>query len=171
MSVSYAARGADGTVRYPLDPLDGAEIQAAAAILARYHYLTGTTRFVTIQLAEPDKGPNLTFDPWRPVARRAFVTAYDPAVRMLYEAVVDITSGAVESWTPIPGRFPWYAVDQLAAVQAAIRADPWPAGYYGERDRYENSAQICRAFTFMRAAPAEHGYARPVEGVITIFDL
>lgn len=192
MSVSYAAAGAGGIVRYPLDPLDGTEIQAAAAILASHQYLTGTTRFVAIQLAEPDKGPTLTFDPWQPVARRAFVTAYDPAVRMLYEAVVDITAGVVESWTPIPGRFPWYAVDQLAAVQAAIRADPrwqeamlrrgivdfdlamidpWPAGYYGERDRYENSAQICRAFTFMRAAPAEHGYARPVEGVITIFDL
>ena len=38
-------------------------------------------------------------------------------------------------------------------------------------DHYDNSALICRPLTFMRAAPSEHGYARPVEGVIVTFDL
>ena len=49
--------------------------------------------------------------------------------------------------------------------------DPWPAGYYGSQDHYDNSALICRPLTFMRAAPSEHGYARPVEGLIVTFDL
>ena len=49
--------------------------------------------------------------------------------------------------------------------------DPWPAGYYGAQDHYDNSALICRPLTFMRAAPSEHGYARPVEGLIVTFDL
>ena len=49
--------------------------------------------------------------------------------------------------------------------------DPWPAGYYGAQDHYDNSPLICRPLTFMRAAPSEHGYARPVEGVIVTVDL
>ena len=49
--------------------------------------------------------------------------------------------------------------------------DPWPAGYYGAQDHYDNSPLICRPLTFMRAAPSEHGYARPVEGLIVTFDL
>jgi primary-amine oxidase len=49
--------------------------------------------------------------------------------------------------------------------------DPWPAGYYGAGDHYDNSPLVCRPLTFMRAAPSEHGYARPVEGLIVTFDL
>ena len=49
--------------------------------------------------------------------------------------------------------------------------DPWPAGYYGAQDHYDNSPLVCRPLTFMRAAPSEHGYARPVEGLIVTFDL
>jgi Copper amine oxidase, N3 domain len=49
--------------------------------------------------------------------------------------------------------------------------DPWPAGYYGAQDHYDNSALICRPLTFMRAAPSEHGYARSVEGLIVTLDL
>lgn len=30
--------------------------------------------------------------------------------------------------------------------------DPWPAGYYGQQDHYDNSPLICRPLTFMRAA-------------------
>ena len=44
-------------------------------------------------------------------------------------------------------------------------------GYYGQGDHYDNSPLICRPLTFMRAAPSEHGYARPVEGLIVTFDL
>ncbi len=42
--------------------------------------------------------------------------------------------------------------------------DPWPAGYYGPQDHYDDSPLVCRPLTFVRSAPGEHGYARPVEG-------
>ena len=49
--------------------------------------------------------------------------------------------------------------------------DPWPAGYLGPQDHHGNSPTVCRPLTFVRSAPGEHGYARPVEGLIVTFDL
>ena len=113
-------------------------------------------------------------------------------MKTLYEAVVDLTVPEVVSWTPVPNRFPSYLAEHMDGCEGVIRADPrwqdamrkrgitdfslamidaWPSGYYGAQDHYENSPLICRPLTFMRTAPSEHGYARPVEGVIVTFDL
>ncbi|MCW2749129.1 MAG: hypothetical protein JWR83_239, partial [Aeromicrobium sp.] len=96
------------------------------------------------------------------------------------------------TWTPVPGRFPSYLAEHMETVEVVVREDPrwqaamtkrgitdfdlamidpWPAGYYGAQDHYDNSPLICRPLTFMRTAPSEHGYARPVEGVIVTFDM
>ena len=117
---------------------------------------------------------------------------YDAAAKMIYEAVVDLGARVIDSWKPIPGRFPSYLVEHMTGVEEKVREDPrwqeamrkrgvtdfglamidpWPAGYYGAQDHYDNSPLICRPLTFMRAAPSEHGYARPVEGLIVTFDL
>ncbi len=177
---------------YPLDPLTGSEIESAGAIITDSEYSTATTKFVMIQLAEPAKNAELTFEHGTDTPRRAFVTMYDAAAKMLYEAVVDLTARVIDSWKPIPGRFPSYLVEHMTGVEEKVREDPrwqaamrkrgvtdfslamidpWPAGYYGAQDHYKNSALVCRPLTFMRAAPSEHGYARPVEGLIVTFDL
>jgi primary-amine oxidase len=181
----------DNTPRYPLDPLTGAEIETAAAVITDSQYATPTLRFVMIQLAEPDKTPQLTFEGTQ-VPRCAFVTMYDGAAKLMYEAIVDLGARVIDSWTAVPGRFPSYLVEHMTAVEEVVRADPrwqeamrkrgvtdfdlamidpWPAGYYGPADHYDNSPLVCRPLTFMRAAASEHGYARPVEGLIVTFDL
>ncbi|MDZ4232630.1 MAG: tyramine oxidase, partial [Dietzia sp.] len=73
--------GTGDSVRYPLDPLSGSEIESAARIISGSEYGTPTLKFVMIQLAEPDKNAELTFDPAIPVPRRAFVTMYDAAAK------------------------------------------------------------------------------------------
>ncbi len=186
----HADRTGGGT-SYPLDPLSGAEIEAAAAVIMDSEYSTPSLKFVMIQLAEPAKTRELTFDGVE-VPRRAFATMYDGAAKLIYEAVVDLGARVIDSWTSVPGRFPSYLVEHMTGVEEVVRADPrwqgamrkrgvtdfdlamidpWPAGYYGSQDHYENSPLICRPLTFMRAAPSEHGYARPVEGLIVTFDL
>ena len=65
-------------------------------------YSTPTTKFVMIQLAEPDKNPELTFEGLSDIPRRAFVTMYDAAAKMIYEAVVDLKARVIDSWKPIP---------------------------------------------------------------------
>ena len=82
MTMDSTALRADTTgdqTSYPLDPLTGAEIQSAAAIVKESEYSTPTTRFVMIQLAEPDKTAELTFEGVAEVPRRAFITMYDAA--------------------------------------------------------------------------------------------
>ncbi|MGQ9350361.1 primary-amine oxidase [Mycolicibacterium gilvum] len=195
MTMEDTRIGADpaaGLAPYPLDPLTVAEIESAAAVVRASDYATPTLKFVMIQLAEPAKTPALTFADAPDTPRCAFLTMYDAAAKMIYEAVVDLRAGLIESWTPIPGRFPSYLVEHMTGVEEKVREDPrwqeamrrrgvtdfslamidpWPAGYYGAQDHYDNSPLVCRPLTFMRAAPSEHGYARPVEGLIVTFDL
>ena len=52
----------DNASRYPLDPLTGAEIETAATVISDSEYATPTLKFVMIQLAEPDKTAELTFE-------------------------------------------------------------------------------------------------------------
>jgi primary-amine oxidase len=195
MTMDSTVLGTEATgdhTRYPLDPLTGAEIEAAAAVITGSQYATATLKFVMIQLAEPAKTPELTFEGAAVLARRAFVTMYDSGEKLVYEAVVDLGARMIDSWTSVPGRFPSYLVEHMTGVEEKVRddprwqeamrkrgitdfwlamIDPWPAGYYGPQDHYDSSPLICRPLTFMRAALSEHGYARPVEGLIVTFDL
>src|SRR6202171_4195291 len=119
----------DEGVRYPLDPLTGAEIEAAASIITESEYSSPTLKFVMIQLAEPDKTPDLTFEGAAELRRRAFVTMYDAAVKLIYEAVVDIGARVVDSWVSVPGRFPSYLVEHMTGVEEGGRAEPrWQGG-------------------------------------------
>ena len=52
-----------------------------------------------------------------------------------------------------------------------VMIDPWPSGYNGAQDHFDVSARKCRPLSFVRTAPGEHGYARPVEGVIVTVDI
>src|SRR5712664_2851357 len=134
----------------------------------------------------------LTFDPLAAPARKAFAVTYDPARKLICEAVVNLEAAEIESWTRVPGRFPSYLSDTLTDVEKVVREDPrwqegmrkrgvtdfglcmidpWPAGYLGPQEHYGNSPTLCRPLTFVRSAPGEHGYARPVEGLIVTFDL
>src|SRR6266702_3823358 len=108
------------------------------------------------------------------------------------QAAANLDAAEIESWAPVPGRFPSYLSDTLMEVEKVVREDPrwqegmlkrgvtdfglcmidpWPAGYLGPQDSYDSSPTLCRPLTFVRSAPGEHGYARPVEGLIVTFDL
>ena len=89
-STLLPAESTDATSRYPLDPLTGAEIEAAAAVITESDYATPTLKFVMIQLAEPAKTAALSFADASEVPRQAFVTMYDGAAKLIYEAVVDL---------------------------------------------------------------------------------
>ena len=111
----------DSTSRYPLDPLTGAEVETAAAVITDSEYGTPTLKFVMIQLAEPDKTPELTFEGAVEVSRRAFVTMYDGAAKLIYEAIVDLTARVIDSWKSVPGRFPSYLVEHMTGVDEVVR--------------------------------------------------
>jgi primary-amine oxidase len=180
------------TAIHPLDPLTAQEIAACSSIVNASERATGSLRFVMVSLAEPPKPAELDFDLVPTPPRKALVVAYDASEKLVHEIVVDLGAATVETWTPVPGRFPSFLAEHLEGVETFVREDPrwqeamlrrgitdfdlamidpWPAGFYGAQDRHADSPLVCRPLTFIRSEPSEHGYARPVEGVIVTFDL
>ncbi|HXL17473.1 MAG TPA: tyramine oxidase, partial [Streptosporangiaceae bacterium] len=196
MTTQLADTPADGLApepaAHPLDPLSAQEIREAVAILKRSRELGETLRFVMISLHEPPKPPGLDFSRATIPDRAAFIVAYDRAEKMLYEAVVSLSRDELLSWTGVPGRLPSYLAEDMLAIEEIVRADPgwqeamrkrgvtdfslamidpWPSGYYGPQDHPATSPRLCRPLTWLRSAPREHGYARPVEGLVVTVDM
>lgn len=174
---------------HPLDPLSAAEIEAAAA-LCLAHHSSDMLRFVSIAFEEPAKSDVYAFTPGEAIARRAFVVALDRADGNVYEAIVDLSGGSVESWQHRPGVQPVPLFEEFQQADAAIRADagwlaaikkrgitdidtiqidPWPAGNFGDAD--EQGHRILRGISYVRDEKSSHGYARPVEGLVAVVDL
>jgi primary-amine oxidase len=175
-------------VLHPLEPLAAEEISAASAILKAEKGLGATARFVFVTLHEP---PKAAVQAGETVPREAFVVLYERSERKTYEAVVSLTDERVISWTHVEGVQPPITFEEFMACEAAVQADagwqeamrkrgvedfslamidPWAAGYMGEEDA-ATSRRILRPLTWVRSEPGEHGYARPVEGLVVEFDL
>jgi len=178
-------------VRHPLEPLTVEEVKAAAALVRADGRWNQQSLFVRISLNEPPKEAVLGYKYGQPIDRQAFVILRDRAARATVEVVVSITQQKVLSWDVVPGAQPSITFDEFLASDQAIRNDPrwqeamrrrgvtdfslamvdaWSAGYYGPEDDPDRR-RIIRPLTFVRAAPEDNGYARPVEGLITEFDL
>ena len=66
----------------------------------------------------------------------------------------------------------WQAAMRLRGVEdfSLAMIDPWAAGYTGPEDD-PSERRIIRPLTWVRSEPGEHGYARPVEGLVVVVDL
>jgi len=163
-------------------------VSAASAILKAEKGLGATARFVFVTLHEP---PKAAVQAGESVPREAFVMLYERSERKTYEAVVSLTDEKVVAWNHIEGVQPPITFEEFMACEAAVQADPgwqdavrkrgvedfslamidpWAAGYTGEEDA-ATSRRILRPLTWVRSEPGEHGYARPIEGLVVEFDL
>ncbi|MGI8551816.1 MAG: primary-amine oxidase [Dehalococcoidia bacterium] len=185
-------------VTHPLDLLTAEEISAAVAILRRERALTAGVRFMRITLQEPDKatawngadGSSTSMKAAGPIERVAHIILRDRDRRLTCEAVVSIRERTLQSWRELPGVQPHISADEFLASDRAIRddprwqaamrqrgvdhfelamVDPWSAGYYGPEDDPER--RLIRALTWIRSSPEDNGYSRPIEGLVTLFDL
>jgi primary-amine oxidase len=168
---------------HPLDPLSSGEISAVSALVRAEHDLGPGMRFETIVLHEPADAEATS-------ARRAFVAAYDTASGDLYEAIVSLTGGVVEGWTPRPGAKPRIAPEEfLLAEQIAkqdprfvaalarrgitdlslVCSDPWSCGVFGHDD--EVGRRLIQTITWVRKYPVDNHYAHPVEGLSALVDI
>jgi len=178
------------TVTHPLDPLTPAEIETAVAIVRRERALGEDVLFVSVALHEPPKDVVLGFRDGDAIERRAFLVLRDRKARATCEAVVSLAPGAVVSWREVPGAQPSITMDEFFACerlvrenpawQAALRkrgvedfelamVDPWSAGNYGVAD--DPKRRLIRALTWVRSHPDDNGYARPIEGVVSLVDM
>jgi primary-amine oxidase len=180
------------TATHPLEPLTVSEIATAAAVLRAEQGLGESARFVFVALHEPPKSAVLAWTPdAAPLPREAHVVLYDRAARTTYEALVSLTDQAVVSWTPVAGVQPPIMAEEFTSCEAIVQADPrwqeamrrrgiedfslamidpWASSWTGPEDD-PSARRIARPLTWVRSAPGEHGYARPVEGLVVVVDL
>jgi primary-amine oxidase len=179
-------------VRHLLDPLTADEIETATRILRQERGLGESARFVYVTLREPAKDAVLSYQPGEPIDRQADVVIRERAEHKTYEAVVSLTAGEVRLWQELDGIQPAVMLEEFLATEEAVRKDPrwqeamrkrgitdfdmamidpWSVGYGGPEDA-ASEGRFLRPLTWVRQGdPEDHGYARPVEGLIVRFDL
>ena len=130
VSLSAASARAQ-TAAHPLDPLSGAEIQRAVAVLRQSNHVTGEARFGTITVQPRDKTANAT--------RAARILGFDWSTNVGFVAVVDLAGGRVESWTVVDSEPPMRLLSIRRAEEIA-HADPrWIAAM---RERHVDTARV-----------------------------
>jgi primary-amine oxidase len=183
--------------RHPLDPLDPAEIEAAAAAVRKDGRFKETVRFVAISPNEP---PKEAVRRWKPgdgdpdaPAREAFLILLDGANGRGYEAVVDLASGGVRRYDALPeGVQPPIMSVEFGEVAEAVRkapafreamkkrgiedlslvmVDAWTAGHYGNEPPEDRGKRLVRALCWVRANPTDNGFAHPIENIVAVVDL
>jgi primary-amine oxidase len=177
------------TSLHPLDPLTAEEMTAACRMARESRSLGDGVRFPVVVLREPAKEELLTWKPGDPVDRQAEVMVLDRDRGVVSEAVVSVTNGSVVAWRDVPGvRPPLLFGEALEAIEAVkadpgwraamarrgvtdldnIQIDPWPAGNFGLEG--EEGRRLTRCVSYVRDSPTDNGYARPVEGLVALFD-
>jgi primary-amine oxidase len=192
VSSQAAESDSSGPVTHPLDPLSAAEIEAAAGAVKTSQGLGATARFVYISLYEPAKADVVTFEQGGPAPDRLVkVVVRERAERATYEGIVGLPEAEVVSWRKVPGVQPSVMFEEFLAAEAIVRADPrWQEAM---RKRGVTDFALCmidpwsspnvapglgpedgrfvRPLTWVRSAPDDNGYARPVENVVVLVDL
>lgn len=174
-----APRSPSAAARHPLDPLTADEI--AAVVAALKGRVSEHARFPMIALREPAKNWSLKDAP-----RQATIVAYDRAANQTFEGVVDLQSGAVVSWSAVPGVQPAVMFEEYDAIPLLVRADPrwqeamkkrgihdfekvqidtWAAGGADPKGR-----RLLRALSYYRGTN-RNAYGRPIEGVVALVDM
>lgn len=177
------------SVRHPLDPLTAAEYAAVPAALVEAGYVEefrGLYPFVTLE--EPPKADVLAWRPGEPIPRHAFaVVKVDDAV---FEAVVNVTSGSVVSWTRVEGVQPgillseeWSFATRIVPGNPAFREAlakrgitslqhvvcvPNTVGYYGTPE--EEGRRIVKVVCYF-SEDTKNFWGRPIEGLLALVDL
>jgi primary-amine oxidase len=183
----------ENEARHPLDPLNPDEIRLAAATVTEVRKLPPSVRFVSICLNEPPKDLVLHPRPHEPVPREAFLVLLDSAAGKGYEAVVNLSARTVVRFDELPrGVQPSITLDEFVECEEAARRSPafrealkkrgiedvslvmvdaWSAGHYGNEPAEDQGKRLVRALSWVRSEPMDNGYARPIEGVVTVIDL
>ena len=175
-------------VAHPLEPLTAEEVPAACAMLKEARDLGPSARFVFVHLHEPSKAALARPGRRCPARPRSCSTS---AARRAYEAVVSLTDRTVVDWRARPGVQAPVMAEEFFATEDIVRADPrwqeamrrrgitdldlamidpWASSWTGPDDD-PSARRIVRPLTWMRSAPGEHGYARPVDGLVVTVDL
>lgn len=181
---------ASNRITHPLDPLSAAEIEAAVALVRAAEFATATLKFETVELHYPAKSFIRGWKKGQDFPRRAFVCCYDISTGDVFECLLDLQAGLLESHKTVPGARPAVMVDEIIACAenvaqhpefiaamkkrgitdlTNIQVDPFSAGNFGFED--EKDVRVVHCWVFWRNSEHDNGYAHPVEGLNVLYDL
>jgi primary-amine oxidase len=185
---AVATEGARAGAAHPLDALDADEIRAAVRVLREAGVVDAATLFSTIGLAEPPKAQVKAWSAGDPIPRAAEVVARSAG--HTFSGVVDLRSGAVESWEPVRdgqppiGASEFLRVSQLVATHAEMREHlarrgiesfeelacvPRSVGNFGAPE--EKQRRIVKSDCFDLRGVKTSAFATPIEGLFATVDL
>jgi len=174
---------------HPLDPLTEAEIRSAFAVLKADARVPSGAFFPSLVLQEPSKPALLAWRPGDAIPRLAYAEIFDRPNNRTWEALVDLRSRRVLSWTPRPGVQPATFANEYEVLPNLVRLDPrWQAAMRrrGVKDLdavhlevwaggdlpvpgIPRDTRLLRVLSFYRGALA-NPYDRPIEGVVATVD-
>ena len=173
---------------HPLDPLTRREIADAISAIAASGQVNRNTRAAMITLNEPDKQQVLRWRQGDVAPRKAFAVLRVEGKTV--EAVVDLATRSLESWTVVPGVQPSIDSAEWANAQRLVKQDSrWrgamrkrgytdfdkifcdslSAGYFGASG--EDNRRLLKMPCYDISNAKTNVYARPIEGVIATVDL
>ena len=186
LAASLAAPAAAS--EHPLEPLTAAETRDAVATVKLAKRLKDGTFFPYVALKEPPKAEVLAWKPGIPFRREAFLTVFDRDANKTSEAVVDLRTKSLVSWTPRPGVQPNVMLGEFSDFPAVVRADPkwraamtkrgldpdklwidiWAAGPMSPKEQ-ALGRRLLRGLAYLSEGN-KNPYAHPVEGVTALID-
>ncbi|KAK9377811.1 copper amine oxidase [Lipomyces chichibuensis] len=189
---SHTRASATPVAAHPLDPLSAAEIKAATTIV-KAAYPDKVLAFNVVSLADPRKAEFLAWqadsEKVAKPAREVDIVALEAGVSGVWEGLVDLTAGKVNSWKLIAGVQPILTSEDLIKVELVIRkdpkvieqcvisgvpademhkvyCDPWTIGY---DERFGNERRLQQAIMFYRSDEDDSQYSHPLD-FCPIFD-
>jgi primary-amine oxidase len=178
------------TIGHPLDPLGAQELERAIERLRTEKQLGARHRFVIVRLQEPSKASVRSFRAGDPVEREAFAVVYDADTGSTYEAVVELHTGTIRSWTEVQDVQPQVMLDEFGAAIDATRADPGFRAALAKRGISDPALVHIEAWSigdmgpeglerrrlvwtpcWVKDDPQDNHYAHPIRGLHAIVDL
>jgi primary-amine oxidase len=177
-------------IKHPLDPLTTDEVDRAVACVKAAPFFNEAVKFETVELNYPPKAFVRAWSPGTAFGRHAFACAYDTAANAVYECLIDLDTGVLQSHRQVPGARPAVMIDEIIACAENVAAhpdfiaamerrgitdltniqvDPFSSGNFGFED--EQDVRIVHCWVYCRSNEYDNGYAHPVEGLNVIYDL
>ncbi|MBK8446469.1 MAG: primary-amine oxidase [Micropruina sp.] len=176
---------------HPLDSLSADEIRRTSTILGSEKNIDNGWRYASIMLAEPAKALVKAWREGDPIPRRSLSVLWQKATNDVYEAVVDLVAGAVESWTHRPGVCPNFTLDEYHEIDHALRSHPQVVAALQARGITDLDLVLFDTWTYgeavmppqwqdrrlgwvdiwLRGAHGGNPYAHPVSGLKVVVDM
>ncbi|WP_166362886.1 primary-amine oxidase [Pseudomonas akapageensis] len=176
----------------PLNPLSADEINAAVGVVKASDKYRPGLRFTEVSVHVPPKDQVWNFAlNGQPTteSRAANIVVLDG--KHVFEGLVDLKTGTLQSWKPIEGAHGMVLLDDFATVQSVIEgsseyaealakrgiddvkkvvATPLTVGYFDGKDGLQQDQRLLKVVSYLNTGDDNY-WAHPIENLVAVVDL